>query len=197
MNYPLEFRSKIIALTPQIHVVDATGQSICYVKQKLFKLKERIEIFRDPSRTELVATIGADRIIDWSARYSFAAADGTPLGAVGRKGMRSLWRASYDTFAQSAQQPDFQIREENVWAKVGDAVLGDLPIIGMFSGYFFHPKYLATRVSDQTPVMRLTKRPAFFEGLFTLEKFADLSPTEELKLLLSFIMLNLLERRRG
>jgi hypothetical protein len=45
--------------------------------------------------------------------------------------------------------------------------------------------------------MRLTKQPAFFEGVFTLEKLSELSAEEELNLLLAFLMLNLLERERG
>jgi len=197
MDYPLQFRSKLIALAPQIHVTDASGQSVCYVQQKLFKLKESIQVFRDPSKSELVATIAADRIIDWSARYTSAAADGTALGSVGRKGMRSIWRASYEVFNPRSQTPSFHIQEENVWAKVGDSIFSDIPIVGMFSGYVFHPRYLASRSSDKSPAMRLTKQPAFFEGHFTLEKLAELGAGEELNLLLSFIMLNLLERRSG
>jgi hypothetical protein len=197
MNYPLQFRAKLIALTPQIHVTDAGGQSVCYVKQKLFKLKESIQVFRDPSKTELLATIGADRIIDWSARYASNAADGTALGAVGRKGMRSIWRASYEVFNPASQAPSFHIQEENAWSKVGDSILSEIPLLGLVSGYLFHPKYLATRSADGTAVMRLTKQPAFFEGHFTLEKLAELGAGEELNLMLSFIMLNLLERQRG
>jgi hypothetical protein len=197
MNYPLQFRAKIVALAPQIHVTDATGASVCYVKQKLFKFKEQIEIFRDPSRKELVAKIGADRVIDWSARYSFSAADGSLLGAVGRKGMRSIWKASYEAFTPQATTPTFHLQEENVWAKVFDSLLGSIPVLGILGGYFFHPKYLATRAADNSPAMRLTKQPAFFEGVFTLEKLSELSAEEELNLLLAFLMLNLLERERG
>ena len=37
----------------------------------------------------------------------------------------------------------------------------------------------------------------FFEGKFTIEKLADLTPQEELNLVYSFLMLLLLERDRG
>jgi hypothetical protein len=66
----------------------------------------------------------------------------------------------------------------------------------MLTGYFFHPRYLASR-SDGAPAMRLTKEPAFWEGRFRLDKVGDMSPREEMNLLLSFLMLVLLERRRG
>ena len=45
--------------------------------------------------------------------------------------------------------------------------------------------------------MRLTKQAAFFEGRFRIDKLTDLTPREELNLFLSFLMLVLLERRRG
>jgi len=45
--------------------------------------------------------------------------------------------------------------------------------------------------------MRLTKQAAFFEGRFQIDKLTDLTPREELNLFLSFLMLVLLERRRG
>ena len=60
---------------------------------------------------------------------------------------------------------DFEVHEENAWVKVIDAVIGELPIIGMFTGYLFNPAYIVSR-TDNTPVARLQKQPAFFEGKF-------------------------------
>jgi hypothetical protein len=71
MNYPLNFRFKLLALAPQIFVEDSGKQTVCYVKQKLFKLKEKVSVFRNDAMNDLVATIEADRIIDWSAKYTF------------------------------------------------------------------------------------------------------------------------------
>lgn len=69
MNFPLSLRFKLLALSPQIYVSDAAQQPVLYVKQKLFKLREKIEVFRDESRSQLLCTIQANKIIDWSARY--------------------------------------------------------------------------------------------------------------------------------
>lgn len=196
VNYPLTLSFKVVALAPQIYVTDADGQTICYVKQKLLKLKEQVEVFRDQSRAEKVAHIQANKVIDWSARYNFTDPAGNDLGSVGRRGLRSMWKAHYDVFNPGDQNADFFIQEENPWAKIGDSVLGGIPILGFFTGYFIHPSYLASR-ADGTPAMRLKKVPAFWEGKFNIEKLTDLTPNEELNLLLSFLMLNLLERRRG
>ena len=77
-----------------------------------------------------------------------------------------------------------------------DSILGGIPILGLATGYLFHPKYLSTRTSGQ-PAMRLTKQAAFWEGRFMIEKLGELSPREELNLILSYLMLVMLERKRG
>jgi hypothetical protein len=92
--------------------------------------------------------------------------------------------------------PPLSIKEENAWIKVIDGLIGEIPILGMFSGYVFHPAYLVTR-RDGAVVMRIQKQPAFFEGRFTVEQKAPLSADEERSLLLGVVMMLLLERDRG
>lgn len=196
VSYPLCFRFKLLAIASQFFFEDSNGSTLLYVRQKLLKLRENIEIFADAKRKHRVATIRANKMIDWSARYEFADETGRVFGAVGRKGFRSLWKAHYETFVASQAVPAFAIREENPWAKVCDSFLGEIPLLGLLSGYLFHPRYAATR-ADGTVVMRMTKQAAFFEGKFATEKLAELSPEEEQALLFSFFMLTLLERRRG
>ena len=196
MNFPLSFRFKLLALSPQIYIQDATGQSVCYVKQKLFRLKEKVEVFSDDTQQHLISTISADRIIDWSARYTFRDAAGNELGAVGRRGMRSLWSAHYDIFSPGSTTPAFSIREENPMAKLLDTFLSEIPIVGMLTGYFFHPRFLTSR-ADGTPIMRLTKQSAFFEGKFQLDQITPVSQGEETAIILAYLMMNLLERSRG
>lgn len=196
-QYPLKVSFKIIAIAPQLTITDATGRSLIYVKQKLFKFKEKVEIFSDSTKTTKLGTIQANKVIDWSARYFFGGPDGREIGSVGRKGMRSLWKASYETFNPGDDTPDYQISEENPLAKIMDGLIGEIPILGMASSYLFHPKYSATQHSNDEVVMRLSKKPALWEGKFELEKFTTLTPQQELNLILSFTMLLLLERGRG
>ena len=194
MQYPLDLSFKIMALAPQISVTDASGGLVFYVKQKLFKLKEEITVFADAKQTQPLYKINADRVLDFSARYHFTDVNGAELGSVKREGMRSLWRAHYDIFEGDALV--MTIREENPWVKVLDGLFGQIPFIGMFSGYLFHPAFLVSR-SDGTVVMRLKKQPAFLESKFTIEKQAELDEGWETRVLLSLLMMILLERARG
>jgi len=194
LRYPLTMSFKIVALAPQFSIRDASGDLIAYVKQKLFKLKEGVTVYADERQTQAMYTLKADRILDFSARYHFADQHGAGLGSVKRHGMRSLWKVHYDIM--EGDTTVMSIREENAWVKVADALISQIPLLGMFSGYVFHPAYLVSR-ADGAVVMRMEKQPAFFEGKFSVEKQASLSEAEEQGLLLSLIMMLLLERARG
>lgn len=196
LQYPLTLSFKILALASQATVTDAAGRTVLHTKQKMFKFREHVEIFTDKSRTTRLADIKADKVIDWSARYFATDANNAAIGSVGRRGWRSIWRAHYEVFNPGDESPGFSIHEENPFAKVVDSVIGEIPVIGMISGYLFHPRYLATR-ADGAEAMRMTKQPAFWEGRFQIDKLGELDAREELNLFLAFLMLVLLERRRG
>lgn len=194
MQYPLQLSFKLLALAPQIYVRDSSGQVRMYVKQKLMKLKEQVTVFADESQTQPLYSIAANKVIDWSAQYNFSTPDGMQIGAVRRKGMRSLWRAHYEIVRDG--HVVFNLREENPLAKVGDALFGQIPVLGMLAGYVFHPKYLVTR-PDGTPAVRATKQSALWEGKYAVDRLTELTPEEEGLSVLSLLMLLLLERRRG
>lgn len=194
--YPLRFRFKIWTLSPRVEVTDANGRLILYVKQKIFRLKEHLEVFADRAESQKIADIKASKILDWSLRYHFRDAKELPIGELGRRGLRSLWRANYDVFNPGDEVADFHIREENPWAKLGDATLGQIPLIGILSVFLFHPRYVA-KSPDGSLAMRLRKQPAFLEGKFLLEREMDLPIRQQMNLMLSFLMLVFLERRRG
>ena len=103
-------------------------------------------------------------------------------------------------------RPAFVIREEKPWAKVGDGILGSIPIISIFAGYFFNPSYLVTPASpegddakagapDGPPLLRLVKRHALLEGKFEIEAVSAAEVPEIV--LIAVLMMLLLERMRG
>jgi hypothetical protein len=194
LDYPLTLSFKIIALAPQLSVTDANGNLVAYIKQKLFKLKEAVTVFEDEQQTRPLFNLNADRVIDFSAQYHFTDQQGISLGSVKRQGVKSLWRARYDIF--EGQMSRMSIQEEDAWVKVMDGFFGAIPLVGMLSGYVFHPAYLVSR-PDGEVVMRMEKQAAFFEGKFGIEKLGEMSVDEERRALLSLVMLVLLERARG
>ncbi len=195
MNYPIDLSFKILALASQIYMRDANGQLVGYVKQKMFKLKEDIGVFADEGKTQLLFNIKADRIVDFSAAYTFTDASGKVIGSIKRKGMRSILKAHYMIFDTNNQQV-MEINEENGWVKVIDALVGEVPVLGMFTGYLFNPAYIVSKM-DKQPVARLQKEPAFLESKFQILPQSKIDGEEETLVLLSILTMTLLERSRG
>lgn len=197
MQFPVTLNFKILALAPQIFVRDATGAEFMYVKQKLFKLREAINVFADQSQADQRYTIQADRIIDFSAQYNFTDHQGMSIGSIKRQGMRSLWKAHYDVAKNSSVA--YNIQEENPFVKFMDAFFGEIPIVGMLSGYIFNPVYLVTPAGDEGNVLvKITKRRSFLESNFTIEEVNPAFDDDDGPLLLlSIITMVLLERQRG
>ena len=196
MQYPLKLSFKILALAPQIFVEDAGGGPLFFVHQKLFKLKEQIHVYRDSTKQTELFQINADRVIDFSARYSFTGPDGQPLGSIKRQGARSLWKATYSIESQDGR-PLFIIEEESAWVKFLDGLLGEIPILGAFTGYFLNPTYLLTSAAGGT-VFRVVKHRSFLESTFEIQA-AGKTPAgvEEAVAVLGILMMVLLERSRG
>lgn len=195
MNYPLQLSFKVLAIAQQVSLRDPAGNLIFYVKQKAFKLKEAVTVFADAEQQQPLYYINANKILDFSAAYQITDRANMPLGSIRRQGMRSIWRASYDIY-DAANNHIMSVKEEKPWAKVFDSLLGEVPLLGMFTGFFFHPSYLVSALNAQ-PIMRLQKQSAFFEGKFAIEKLAELQPPDETRTLLAVIMMLLLERTRG
>jgi uncharacterized protein YxjI len=194
LQFPLQMSFKLMAFAPQFLVSDAHGQPVAYVKQKLFKLKEAITVFTNKKQDQQLYQIKADRIIDFSPLYHFTDLQGVALGGIKRRGLRSMWRAGFDV--QDNGVTHFSINEKSVMTRFLDGLFSQIPVIGLLSGYLFHPAYQVTR-PDGTLVAELTKQPALFEGLFAAEQMAPVNEREEQQLLLSLMTVLQLERLRG
>jgi len=196
LNYPLQINFKLLAIAQQLSLTDATGNLIFYVKQKAFKLKEAVTVFADEAQQRPWFYINADRVIDFRANYTFTDTTGKPFGSMRRLGKKSLWKAHYEIFDGYQPHPVAIIKEENPWSKVFDTLFGEIPILGLFTGYLFHPSYLISR-PDGMPFLRLKKQRSFVGRRFIIDQLGPLDQTSELRILLAIMMMVLLERARG
>ncbi len=165
--YPLTYNFKRIAITNKVTVTNATGQVVLYAHQKLLNIKERILLFSDVEQTKPVGELRADRIIDFSPIQTFTDTAGVVVSKVARRGAKSIWRANYEIM-DANEHVYFKVKEEKAWVKVMDALLGEIPVIGLFTGYFFNPTYL---LLDETEAVvgKIVKRPSFLESNYIFE----------------------------
>ena len=195
IKYPVNFKFNIGTMANDFVAKDTLGITLAYVKQKMFKLKEDILIYNDESKSSIEYRINADRWIDFSAAYSIKYKDGTELGKIARKGWKSIWKTEYELIDQN-KKLQYHIREDNAWIKVFDGILGQIPVIGALTGYFFNPSYSVLDLNNKA-IVRLKKEPSFFGRKFELSKLNDIDNDDEERIILGLMMMVLLERRKG
>jgi hypothetical protein len=176
-------------------VRDEAGNEIAYTRQKMFKLKESIQVFPNRDQNTPVFTIQADRVIDFGATYVIQNASGTVLGKVVHEGVKSLWRTSYQV-TDAEGQLLFHIREKNPWVAVLDKMVGEVPYLGWLTGLFFNPTYLIPR-PDDTVVYRLKKLRALWEGKFSLHKETQAASSDDILILNAVMLFLLMEKNKG
>ena len=196
LNYPLDFKFKITTLSSDFNITDRHGNYVAYVREKMFKLKEDVIVFNDESKSQELFRIKADRWLDFNASYSMTdLSTHKNLGRLARKGMRSIWKTQYDII-DGNEKIKFQINEDNAWIKIWDSFVGEIPIIGMFTGYFLNPSYTVKDASGKE-YFKLKKMPSLIGRRFQLDRLIDIDDEDESLVILSFLMMVLLERERG
>ena len=196
LNYPLDFKFKITTLSSDFNITDRHGNYVAYVREKMFKLKEDVIVFNDESKSQELFRIKADRWLDFNASYSMTdLSTHKNLGRLARKGMRSIWKSQYDII-DGNEKIKFQINEDNAWIKIWDSFVGEIPIIGMFTGYFLNPSYTVKEASGKE-YFKLKKMPSLIGRRFQLDRLIDIDDEDESLVILSFLMMVLLERERG
>jgi hypothetical protein len=194
LTYPLDLSFKIATIGTRVRVTDAASRQVAYLRKKKFRLREDVRIYEDEDQRRQLFRLRADRVVDFGASYAVSGPDGRPLGAVRQRGVRSIWKSSYEVLNPNGKTIG-TIHEENPFVKVLDSMAEVLPFADALGGLFFNPAYLAELGGE--PVLRMKKERSFFESRFRLERLGDFSEDEEELLLASFMMVLLLERDRG
>ena len=89
----------------KFHIYDGAGNLIGFSKQKAFKLKEDIRVYRDESMQQEFLTIGARSIIDFAAAYDIMdPKSNRRLGVLKRAGLSSIFRDKWMVFDENENQ---------------------------------------------------------------------------------------------
>lgn len=189
--YKINF--KRIALTNKTTVRDTSDNVVSYSHQKLLKIKERVLLYADENKTEQIAEINADSIIDYNVQYTLTDASDKKLYTVKRMGRKSIWKAHYE-ISDANGNIVVNINEKSSWMKVGDTLFGAIPFVGILSGYIFHAEYLMTNPNGDL-LYTIKKKPALIESNF--EIYANTNEGMSLPLLQITLMAIMRERFRS
>jgi len=95
-------------------IFDSMGNQVGFCKQKAFKLKEDIRIYRDETQSSELLVIKARQIVDFSAAYDILdGGDSRKVGAARRKGFASLLRDSWEVLDEK-DQPIARVSEDSM-----------------------------------------------------------------------------------
>lgn len=194
-HYPLEFFLKITTLANDFTVTDSYGNQLSYVRQKMLKLIEEVVVYTNDSKSEVAYRMKANKWIDFSATFVISNSQGVELGRIVRKGWASIWKARYEIYDRN-QNKLFLIKEDNAWIKLIDSLIGEIPVLNFFTGYLFNPTYSLINMSEIS-LMQLKKESSFFGRRFKLLKINQMDNNHEEVAVLAWMMMVLLERRRG
>jgi hypothetical protein len=194
IQFPISLLFKVTTFSNDFIAKDSSGTTIAYVREKMLKLTDTIDVYSDESKSLKMFQIRADRWLDFNANYAFMDSENNFLGSLARKGWASLWSSRYESYDRNRNLA-YVISEENPFVKVIDGIFGQIPIIGMLTGYFFNPSYLVT--DNQTIVAKLIKQPSLFGRKFLIETYTSLPDYDTQLIFLSLAQMVLLERERG
>lgn len=193
-KYPLHFKFRVTTFANDFIATDADGATLFYVREKIFKWRDHISVYSDESKSELLYEFISNKLIDFQQTLTIYDHQNRVIGKVRRKSIKSLWRSTFYLMDQDDRH-DHSITEKNVWTKFWDSMFGELPLIGMLSGYVFNPSYL---LKDQqgNVLFEIVKEPSFFGRKFTLYKETD-QPVDDERMVLSLMLMILAERTNG
>lgn len=193
-NYPLHFQFRIGTFANDFVARDASGQTICYVREKIFAWRDQIKIYDDESKSNLLYELVSNKLIDFQQTFTITDYTARVVGKVRRKTLHSLWRSTFRLMDREDNH-DHTIQEKNPWTKFMDGVFGEIPLIGVLSGYVFNPAYLLSNEEGKV-LFELRKEPSFFGRKFTVDKLTDDTVDEE-RFVLSLMLMVLIERSNG
>ena len=193
LNYPLKLSFKLFTFAPAVTVRDVSGQVVLSLQQKALALRQDIKVYRDEAHQDQAYQINADRIIGFSVNYGIKTAAGELLGTLGRKGMRSLWRATYQIADENGQDIG-TIHETNPWVKVLDGMLEEIPFVGFLVALLFNPTYAVDLRGQQA--MLVHKKPSLWARTFELEPTGGVTEHDEPLVIASVLTMVLHERTR-
>ena len=98
-------RQKIFSFVPQFRFVDLNGNSLAFLRKKVFTWKDEVRVFTDESQTMELLYIKARKIIDWGTAFDVTdSINHQKVGALKRQAWKSLLRKEWIILDENDQE---------------------------------------------------------------------------------------------
>lgn len=146
---------------------------VAFVHQKRMKLKEQIQVWTDKSKSQLLCTIKARKMMEIRSGYDVTAPDGSPIGVLqkvpGKSILRSTWTI-HDSSGKIATVTETSMAIALL--RRGMNMLGGIPFVGPILVMIPIP-YGFTFTNDAGQVVGTHKRVMTLRDKYTLDMSAD------------------------
>ena len=193
LKFPLDIKFHIATFSNDFSVTDANNQSVFYVREKILSWRDVIKIYRDSSKKEELFQLRSNRVIDFQQTFTITDANGNIVGKAKRKTLKSFWTATFHIY-DTNDNHIFTIKERSGFTRMMDGMVGEIPVVGFFSGYLFNPKYALSNLQG-TELMEVSKEPSFFGRKFKLNQYQQTE--DDALFVLSFMLMLITDRNRG
>ena len=98
-------RQKIWTLSPKFYFCDLDGNTLAFLRKKVFTLKDEIRIFTDETQSMELLHIKARKIIDWGTAFDVTdSINHQKVGVIKRQGWKSIIRKEWIVMDANEQQ---------------------------------------------------------------------------------------------
>ena len=158
MTYIIE--QKLAALVNQyrVYATDQSGNKtdlIAFAQQKRFSFKERIDFYADESRSRVIFSVKAEKVMDIHGKFIVTDEKDQPLGAIRKNFGSSLLRSTWEILHNDELY--ITVQERSVPLAVMRRIWGFVPIIGDLPFFFkFHFDFLSAQSQQVASYNKLT-----------------------------------------
>lgn len=135
------------------------GSLKAFVEQKRVALKEKISFYSDESKSQLLFTLRAEKVLDVHGRYMVEDQSGRPIGNFKKEFAKSLINSTWSILDDSGQ-PKIQVSESNQALAIFRRFGGYIPIVGGILDLllvFFRYHFTFTDISTNEEIGRYRK----------------------------------------
>jgi hypothetical protein len=132
------------------------GRLVAFAEQKRMTFKERVSLFSDETKQQLVAGFKARKVIDLASAYDVTDANGQPIGTFSKKFGKSLLRSTWQL--EQPGVPGVTGTERSMGIALLRRVWNFIPWIGDIP---FPVKYHFDFVQGETPMLQVDKKTRF------------------------------------
>lgn len=196
LKFPLSLKFDIKTIANDFLLTDANEETVCYVYQKLLPLKSDILIYSDKNKSKLLYRIILEGpLLSFDVSLLIYDSKDQYIARLRHPSFSTNWTGHYEVYDQN-ENIQFDIYEDTPWTKVWNDRLKGIPILNMFTGYFFNPSFTLTNV-DSEQLFQLKKDSTLLGNKYSLDKKHSSNSDHQERAILSLITMIMLEKIRG